>query len=123
MTVDDDKEVTLEKAYDNYQEFGVVYEPKVAKKAVKPEDEEEPTIINNNNNEEEKPTYVKLESKVEKNITFNINTQEEDKEDEEEKHDEEIQNIPSREEKKKETKVDDDFFKLIDSMYKERVDD
>ena len=33
--------------------------------------------------------------------------------------------IPSRSEKKKDkdTKVDDDFFELIDSMYKERTDD
>ena len=35
----------------------------------------------------------------------------------------EVENIPSRQEKKKEGKVDEDFFQLIDSMYKERVDD
>jgi len=34
-----------------------------------------------------------------------------------------VEDIPSREEKKKETKVDEDFFELIDSMYKERVDE
>ena len=31
--------------------------------------------------------------------------------------------VPSRTEKNKESKVDEDFFELIDSMYKERVDE
>ena len=44
-------------------------------------------------------------------------------EDEEEKNEEEIPSRSIRGEKKKETKVDEDFFELIDSMYKERSDD
>ena len=35
----------------------------------------------------------------------------------------EFEKIPSRQENKKEHKVDEDFFKLIDSMYKERIDE
>ena len=38
------------------------------------------------------------------------------------KEEEEDLKLPSRQEKKKESKVDDDFFELIDSMYKERID-
>ena len=128
MTVDDDndKDVTLEKAYDNYQEFGVAYEPKTVKKEVHVDVEEElvlpkelGNIIKDNDNKEteEKPTYVKMESKIDEDEEL---TEEETKEIEERN---DIEDIPTREEKKKETKVDDDFFKLIDSMYKERTDD
>ena len=33
------------------------------------------------------------------------------------------EDVPSRSEKNKESKVDEDFFELIDSMYKERIDE
>ena len=129
MTVDDDneKEVTLEKAYDNYQEFGVAYEPKTVKREEHVEEHEElalpkelENIINDSNNiEEETASYVKMEAKIDEDEVL-----EEEKNDFEVKEDkEDVLEIPSREEKKKENKVDDDFFKLIDSMYKERIDD
>ena len=110
MMVDDDvktdETVTLEKAYDNYEDFGVAYEPKRENSKV----ENNTTIINNN---------------TEVNITENVSF--EDKKTEEVKveksQDEEEVKIPSREEIKKEKSVvDDDFFELIDSMYKERID-
>ena len=124
MTVDEDKEVTIEKAYDNYREFGVAYEqPKPIKKAPVVEEEEielpkelEDIISNTNEvvEEEEKEPLVRDSSKVE---------DEEVMEPLEEPTLEEEEVVPSRKEKKKETKVDDDFFELIDSMYKERIDE
>ena len=132
MTVDDeDKDVTIEKAYDNYEEFGVAYEPKVIKKTLDVDDLENDDekqavssfndIIKDNNStkEELKISYTRIEEKAdnndleEKNITPEIVK---------ESH-EGLEEIPSRQEKKSETKVDDDFFELIDSMYKERTDD
>lgn len=106
MMVDDedDGDVTIEKAYDNYEEFGVAYEPKV-----------EPRINNNNN-------QIIEEKEVEE---VNVEDLKLDTEKVEEK-DEVIEEVPSRSKKneeKKETKVDADFFELIDSMYKERSDD
>lgn len=106
MMVDDedDGDVTIEKAYDNYEEFGVAYEPKVEPK------------INNNNNQ------IVEEKEVEE---VNVEDLKLDTEKVEEK-DEVIEEVPSRSKKseeKKETKVDADFFELIDSMYKERSDD
>ena len=102
--VKSDETVTIEKAYDNYEDFGVAYEPKKEE----PKIENNTTIINNN-------TEVTIAEKIEI----------------EEKKIEEVSrvevpeevNIPSRQEKKNENKVDEDFFQLIDSMYKERVDD
>lgn len=107
MMVDDedDGDVTIEKAYDNYEEFGVAYEPKV-----------EPRINNNNN-------QIVEEKEVEEDT--NVEDLKLDTEKVEEK-DEVIEEVPSRSKKneeKKETKVDADFFELIDSMYKERSDD
>ena len=99
--------VTIEKAYDNYEDFGVAYEPK----RETPKIENNTTIINNN-------TEVTIAEKIE------IEEKVVDKK-EEVSHKEvpEVENIPSRQEKKRESKVDEDFFQLIDSMYKERVDD
>ena len=104
-----DEPITIEKAYDNYEDFGVLYEPK--KEEVK--NEGNTTIINNN---------------VEVNIAEKIEI--------EEKHEEDnrvveiapveenvVEKLPSRQEKKKDNKVDEDFFDLIDSMYKERIDE
>ena len=112
MMVDDevklDEPVTLEKAYDNYEDFGVAYEPKRETQKV----ENVTTIINNN-------TEVNIAEKIE------IEEKILDKK-EEVSHEEvpdALNNVPSRQEKKKENKVDEDFFQLIDSMYKERVDD
>ena len=135
MTVDveEEKEVTIEKAYDNYREFGVAYEPKPVKKVPEIEkEEEEPVlelpkgledIINNTNtsveetapdDEEEKAPYMPISNKID----------EEDEPKKIENLEEKIENdLPSREDKKKDAKVDDDFFELIDSMYKERIDD
>lgn len=100
MTVDDTEDVTIEKAYDNYEEFGVAYEPKEKVEEV----HDVNTVINNNSNND----IVKEEEKV----------QFEDIPEE----------VPSRSNKnshieEKEDKVDVDFFELIDSMYKERSDE
>ena len=123
MTVDEDKEVTIEKAYDNYREFGVAYEQP---KPIKKEPVEEPEleipkdlVINNTNNidnQDEKEPLVIMNEKVDEEDTTN-------KEDAVMVNEIEEKIVPSREEKKKETKVDDDFFELIDSMYKERIDE
>lgn len=100
MTVDDTEDVTIEKAYDNYEEFGVAYEPK--EKA--PEVHEVNTVINNNSNndivkEEEKVQFEDIPEEVPSRSNKNSHTEE------------------------KEDKVDADFFELIDSMYKERSDE
>ena len=99
--------VTIEKAYDNYEDFGVAYEPK----RETPKVENNTTIINNN-------TEVTIAEKIEIEEKVIDKT-------EEVSHKEvpEVESLPSRQEKKKENKVDEDFFQLIDSMYKERVDD
>ena len=137
MTVDDDeeKEVTLEKAYDDYEEFGVAYEPKVEKKKLELDDTAEikvDNIINDNNkvDEEEKvESFSMIKSKID---TEMLNDGEEVKvlkdvdalrDKEEVNSKKEKEEVPSRSDKKKETKVDEDFFELIDSMYKERVDE
>ena len=127
MTVEEEPELTIEKAYDNYKEFGVAYEPKQLKKEpINDEIEEEDTskvslddIINNNNElKNEETRYTRIESKVDDEEENTLEVVPEVIKEEEVKKE-----IPSRSEKKKETKVDDDFFKLIDSMYKERTDD
>ena len=146
MTVESEKEVTIEKAYDNYEEFGVAYEPTKEKKKETEEIEEKDSLINiinenistddsknkdentfeeqtkdiiiknnaNTNNEEEKISFDNILNEIEE-------YKEEPKiEDIVEKKEEKI---PSRQKNKKEEKVDDDFFELIDSMYKERIDE
>lgn len=100
MTVDDTEDVTIEKAYDNYEEFGVAYEPKEKT----PEVHEVNTVINNNSNndivkEEEKVQFEDIPEEVPSRSNKNSHTEE------------------------KEDKVDADFFELIDSMYKERSDE
>lgn len=105
MMVDDkqDEPVTIEKAYDNYEDFGVAYEPK--KEIVKEIKDE--IVINDN-------TEVKVAEKVEiKEENVDVHSM----------SDEIIDKLPSRQEKKKDGKVDEDFFELIDSMYKERIDE
>ena len=129
MTVDDDKEVTIEKAYDNYEEFGVAYEPKVKKQRIIEESNDEKAlneVISENDKEDDFPEIfsqmndepneiiendVKIISSVSDDVSIDTDIKEESEE------------IPSRQNVKKETKVDDDFFELIDSMYKERADD
>ena len=100
MTVDDTEDVTIEKAYDNYEEFGVAYEPKEKVEEV----HEVKTVINNNSNndivkEEEKVQFEDIPEEVPSRSNKNSHTEE------------------------KEDKVDVDFFELIDSMYKERSDE
>ena len=115
MMVDDVKEeepVTIEKAYDNYEDFGVAYEPK--KEMIKTADNA--TIINNNTEVHIAEKIEIEERKAEDNRVLEespVNDTEEETLD---------FKVPSRQEKKKEGKVDDDFFELIDSMYKERID-
>ena len=120
MTVDsEEKEVTIEKAYDNYEEFGVAYEPKINDNNKKIKEEivledpsiEIPKVVEDIVEEvrEDKIEIKKFDDKVEDEVV--------------DSSEEMLVKVPSREEKKKETKVDADFFELIDSMYKERVDD
>lgn len=113
MMVDEEKPeepVTIEKAYDNYEDYGVAYEPTREVSKVENKVENNTTIINNN-------TEITIAEKIEI---------EEEVKDVKERivHDmDEEEKIPSRQEKKKENRVDEDFFQLIDSMYKERVDE
>ena len=83
------EELTIEKCYDNYEDFGVSYE------------KEEVNIINNN----------EIDSVPEKISTKELYEEEEEKIDE-----------PVAIEKQ-EAKIEDDFFDLVDSMYKERDDE
>lgn len=113
MMVDDkiDEPITLEKAYDNYEDFGVAYEPKRETPVI----ENNTTIINNN-------TEVTIAEKIEieeKNEKIEVKS---DEVNQEEVQMDKLEKIPSRQEVKKENKVDEDFFQLIDSMYKERID-
>ena len=48
MTVEDKKNVTIEKAYDDYEEFGVAYEPTTERKKQK----EQPTLDDDSNFQE-----------------------------------------------------------------------
>ena len=105
--VKSDETVTIEKAYDNYEDFGVAYEPKKEE----PKIENNTTIINNN-------TDVVIAEKIEIEDKKEVEVSREVINDE-------VEKIPSRQETKKEnkdSKVDEDFFELIDSMYKERID-
>lgn len=116
MTIDENAPVTIEKAYDNYEEFGVAYENPRTVKTEEPTNNIDSLIVNHN----EEPTTGEL---IEIKETSSP-TQEEVV-------------LPSREEKNKEVnevvndvnkdvakeKVDADFFELIDSMYKERIDE
>ena len=119
MTVDDEDnaDVTIEKAYDDYEEFGVAYEPN----AERNKHVDEAPVINDSNQEEE-PTFTSIKEKIETEeveVTQNVTVVPEDEIKEEVKE----KKIPSRSEEKKDSKVDDDFFELIDSMYKERTDE
>ena len=108
MTLDTPKEeLTIEKCYDNYEDFGVSYEKeevKITKEDIKNivgSDEKEVNIINSN----------EIENVSEKILTKDLYENEEEKEDE-----------PIALEKQ-EAKIEDDFFDLVDSMYKERDDE
>lgn len=83
------EELTIEKCYDNYEDFGVSYE------------KDDVNIINNN----------EIDSVPEKISTKELYEEEEEKIDE-----------PVAIEKQ-EAKIEDDFFDLVDSMYKERNDE
>lgn len=110
MTVDDNDsgELTIEKAYDNYKDFGVSYEPNTKKSYVEDNDV---NIVNHNDEPVlAEEVEVKEEPKVEDTVT---------EEKVEEIKEEEVLTRSS----KKEEKISDEFFDLIDSMYKERVDD
>ncbi|MBQ2872790.1 MAG: hypothetical protein IJE89_02185 [Bacilli bacterium] len=115
MLVSEDKKeepITIEKAYDNYEDFGVLYEPK--KEEIKNEGN---TTIINNNVEVNIAEKIEIEEKTEEdNRVIEVKKIEEEKEPI-------VEKLPSRQEKNKENKVDEDFFDLIDSMYKERIDE
>ena len=113
MLVDENKneEITIEKAYDNYEDYGVAYEPE--KNSSKKIDDLLDT-------DEDNLEDIRINDKIEDNDDL---VEEITKEAIEDKVESVLEDIPTRSEKKKENKVDDDFFQLIDSMYKERVDD
>jgi len=116
MLVEEPKEeVTIEKAYDNYEDFGVAYEPTKSFANIKDELELDEELDLNVTTEEN------LDDTVEEKTLDDLDTL--DEIENVNLNNEEELVIPSREEKRKEKKVDDDFFQLIDSMYKERVDD
>jgi len=99
-------DVTIEKAYDDYKDFGVLYE--------NVREKESPTIINNTSID-----TVNITKDNEIEIENEYPSKEEEKKEE----------IVTREEvkedkkaEKKDEKVDEEFFDLIDSMYKERID-
>lgn len=102
MTVDEEKDVTIEKAYDDYEEFGVAYEP--------------------TNKHDDKEDIEVADVKQVEEVVVNNNVSSLDK-------DVSLEEIPSRRSKEEKTslekkpKVDADFFELIDSMYKERSDE
>lgn len=117
MMVDDEvkpeEPVTIEKAYDNYEDFGVAYEPQKET----PKIENNTTIINNNTE-----VHIAEKIEIEEKTVEDVSVPEVSHTEETELENIEMK-LPSREEKKKEnTVVDDDFFELIDSMYKERID-
>ena len=95
------KELTIEKCYDNYEDFGVSYEKEDVKDIIESEEKEEVNIINNN----------EIDSVPEKISTKELYEEEEEKIDE-----------PVAIEKQ-EAKIENDFFDLVDSMYKERDDE
>ena len=95
------EELTIEKCYDNYEDFGVSYEKEDVKDIIESEEKEEVNIINNN----------EIDSVPEKISTKELYEEEEEKIDE-----------PVAIEKQ-EAKIEDDFFDLVDSMYKERDDE
>jgi len=111
MTVDDNKqeELTIEKAYDNYEDFGVSYEPDTKKSYV----EDKVNIVNHNNEKVEAEEIEIKEPVIEEKeeIIIDNNKQDDNKEE-----------VPKRTDKK-EDNISDEFFDLIDSMYKERVDE
>ena len=117
MTVDDDKdELTIEKAYDNYKDFGVSYEPDTKKSYVNND-----INIVNHNDEPLKAEEVEVKEVVSSEPIKEEVVIEDDKVEEEVivPHKEEV---PTRS-KKGEDNISDEFFDLIDSMYKERVDE
>ena len=108
MTVDEEPEVTIKTAYENYEEFGVAYQPEEHRRqtpVIEEKKEDIEDVIVNHNEEDQTAEKIEIQEPVEKEV------------------------LPSREEKNKnivkeqEEKVDADFFELIDSMYKERVDE
>ena len=128
MTVDENEDITINRAYENYEEFGVAYEGKRSKlreeidrraaeeeNAVQNDDEvlEVKEEVNDEVLEEEvvleKPEVI-IEDKIE-DVPLEEEVEESSKE------------IPTREKKSESSKVDADFFELIDSMYKERSDE
>lgn len=117
MTVDDNdkEELTIEKAYDNYEDFGVSYEPDTRKNYA-----DKVNIVNHN---DETPSAIKVEVKeepIKEEIIIDTSKQEDIKE---EFDTEEIKEEPPVKSKKKDEELSDEFFDLIDSMYKERTDE
>ena len=110
MTVEENEPVTIEKAYDNYEEFGVAYEPEEKKK----------DLIVDHNDEEPVASKIEFKEEPKKDVLPSR----------EQKNKAELEILDKEDEEKETTtielkkdKVDDDFFDLIDSMYKERNDE
>ncbi len=119
MTVDDDngkEELTIEKAYDNYEDFGVSYEPDTRKSYT-----DKINIVNHNDEvPEAKEVEIKEEEIPKEEFVIDESKQEDIKEEYDTK--EVKEEAPSRS-KKQDENISDEFFDLIDSMYKERTDE
>ena len=118
MTVDDDNgkdELTIEKAYDNYEDFGVSYEPDTRKNYA-----DKVNIVNHNETPLEAKEVEVKEENVTSEFVIDKNKQEEVQEDAYEE--ESSVEAPVRS-KKQDENISDEFFDLIDSMYKERTED
>ena len=83
------EELTIEKCYDNYEDFGVSYEKEDVKDIIESEIDSVPEKILT------KELYEEEEEKIDEPVAI----------------------------EKQEAKIEDDFFDLVDSMYKERDDE
>ena len=116
MTVDEDngkEELTIEKAYDNYEDFGVSYEPDTRKSY-----SDKVNIVNHNDEPLEAKEVETKEELPKEDFVIDTNKQEDIKEEVEK-----IKEEPPKRSKKQDEEVSDEFFDLIDSMYKERTDE
>ena len=100
--VNENKELTLGEAAENYDDFGVTYE-------IPPQRSRRLNDVKIVNHADEEVVGEKVEVKEEVSINKNINN-------------EIVREKSFEENKNKDSELTDDLFNLIDSMYKERND-
>ncbi len=132
--LDDKEDISLERAAENYYDFGVAYEP--PKRTEVNIDEIEINInqdIKITDSNEEEPVGEKIEVKEKITDSYEEELEEVEQEDNDfeiidlEKNKEEEEKPENKKEEKKKSKEEeleltDDLFNLIDSMYEERDD-